>query len=63
MKTFAPLKFKRLASEWKTELADTNDLQWTPMEDEPMETIKQIVAFFVKEALLNMRRLPSEPPG
>jgi hypothetical protein len=60
MKTITPLKFKRLASDWKTEMAELG--AWVPMEDEPMEIVRQLVAFFVHEALLNMRRPPNERP-
>lgn len=53
MKTFAPLKFKRIASDWKTELADLTE--WAPMEDEPMQIVRDIITFLVRDALLNMR--------
>lgn len=56
---FKPFKAKPLASDWKTELADL--AEWAPMDpeidgEEPMETIKQIYTFLVRDALLNMRR-------
>lgn len=58
MNEFKPLKFKHLASDLKTEIADLHE--WAPMDpeidgEEPMETIKQIYTFLVRDALLNMR--------
>lgn len=50
---FKPFKAKSLASDWKTELADL--AEWAPMEDEPMQIVKDIVTFLVRDALLNMR--------
>lgn len=54
MRELQPLKAKRLGSDWKTEIADLHE--WAPMELEPMPVVKEIVLFFVREALLNMRK-------
>jgi hypothetical protein len=64
---FKPLKFRRFASDCQTELADTNDLEWTPMEvdpyfGEPMLIMKEIIAAIVLDALLKMREPRHEPP-
>ena len=50
---FKPFKAKALASDWKTELADLT--KWVPMEDEPMQIVRDIITFLVRDALLNMR--------
>lgn len=50
---FKPFKAKALASDWKTELADLTE--WVPMEDEPMQIVRDIITFLVRDALLNMR--------
>lgn len=63
---FKPLKFRRFASDCQTELADTNDLEWTPMEvdayfGEPMLIMKEIIAAIVLDAFLKMREPRHEP--
>ncbi len=55
---FKPLRFRHIASDLKTEIADLHE--WAPMDpeidgEEPMETVKQILTFFTRGALLKMR--------
>jgi len=59
MKDLQPLKFKQIASDWITELADLHE--WAPMEvdemgEEPMQFVKDMVAFFTRGAILNAMR-------
>lgn len=59
MRELQPLKAKRLASDWKTEIADLHE--WAPMEyeqdeDEPLLFMKQMITALAREALLDMRK-------
>ncbi len=53
MPNLQPLTQIRIASDWRTELARPSE--WVTMEEDPMPIVKQLVAFFVLEALLKMR--------